>query len=240
MQFIRYINLAALAGVLYVNYLANAKPINGLNTGEISDMYPSLFTPAGITFAIWGVIYLLLLAFVIYAAANRYSNDTRINALFLVTCICNMAWIFAWHYLQTGLSVLIMLLFLVALIAIYRVLPSREGKPFWFVRVPFSVYLAWICVATVANISAWLIDMSFNPSFGQVITAVMIITLLAILYIIQQQQRNWAFSLVVIWALVGILLARTWDQHMLIMIPAGAGIIFAAWTTIRAKFSPVQ
>jgi len=232
----RYLNIAVLLGVLYVNYLANAQPINGLTTGEVSDMYPSLFTPAGLTFSIWGVIYLLLAAFVIFAAVKRYTNDQTINTLFFVTCICNMGWIFAWHHLLTGLSVAIMLAFLASLILIFRVLPVRDQREFWLVRVPFSVYLAWICVATVANISAFLLDLGFNPSFSEIITSLMIIALLVILFLIQKSRRNWAFTLVVIWALTGIIIAREWPSYMVIILTAGAGILFSLWATLRAKY----
>jgi hypothetical protein len=230
----RYLNIAAFAAVVYVNYLANARPINGLTTGEISAMYPSLFTPAGITFSIWGVIYLLLLAFVVYGAIRRFTNDDWIHPLFLITCICNASWIFAWHYLQTGLSVLIMLIFLITLINIYLRLPGGRGKEFWFVRVPFSVYLAWICVATVANVSALLIDLNFTTSFEALFTIVMIAALLAVLYFVQRINRNWPFTLTVIWALGGIMLARNIDNYISIVIAAGTAILVSVWITSRA------
>ena len=238
MKYIKYINILALAAVLYVNYLANAQPINGLTTADVSNMYPSLFTPAGITFSIWGVIYLFLIAFVFFAAAKEYSNDNYINTLFLLTCLCNMAWIFAWHHLRLGLSVVIMLTFLILLIAIFRKLPEAGGKEFWLVRVPFSIYLAWICVATVANVSALLLDIGLNPSYGGIITAIMIIVLLSVLYMVQRQQRNWPFSLVVIWALSGIIIARSWDQHAIIIITAAAGILFAVLSTVKGRITP--
>lgn len=231
----KYINIIAFSGVLYVNYLANALPINGMTTGAISDLYPSLFTPAGITFSIWGIIYLLLLSFVIFAVFRNYTNHESINPLFLLSCICNMSWIFAWHYLQTGLSVLIMIVFLITLTSIYRQLPGREAKSkeFWLVRVPFSVYLGWICIATVANISAYLIDLGINPPQAPVITAIMIGVLMVVVYLVQQRERNWAYSLTVIWALGGIILARLNDDHLMIAVVAGAAVIITLISTLR-------
>ena len=234
----KYLNIIGLGGVLYVNYLANAQPINGLTTGEISNMYPSLFTPAGITFSIWGLIYLMLLCFAVYSLVRRYTNDMTINPLFQLTCVCNISWIFAWHFLQTGLSVLIMIVFLITLIAIFRKLPrpNRSSAEFWFVVVPFSVYLGWICIATVANVSAYLIDLGFNPSFSPYITSVMIGILLVVVFMIQQMERNWAYSLTVLWALGGIILARSSDPepNTLIITTAAAAMILVSVLTVRA------
>jgi len=114
-------------GVIAVNALANILPINGYNTGQISAFYPNAFVPAGFTFSIWGVIYLLLLSYTIgftyYSIKGQHPKAfifiERINTYFLLTCIFNMSWIVAWHYLQIELSVLIMLLFLTTLIQLF-------------------------------------------------------------------------------------------------------------------------
>ncbi len=234
----KFLNIIGLGAVLYVNYLANAQPINGLTTGEISNMYPSLFTPAGITFSIWGIIYLLLLGFVIFALVKPYQNDSSINPLFLLTCVCNISWIFAWHYLQTGLSVLIMIVFLISLIAIFRKLPrpSLSAGEYWLVVIPFSVYLAWICIATVANMSAYLLDLGFNPSIAPYLTSLVIGVLMIVLFKVEQIERNWAFTLTVLWALGGIILARSNEAqpNSLIIATAAVAMIIAIVLTLRA------
>ena len=157
-------------GVIAVNALANILPINGYNTGQISAFYPNAFVPAGFTFSIWGVIYLLLLAYTIgytyysiqrqaYPKAFRFIE--HVNTYFLLTCIFNMAWIVAWHYLQIELSVLIMLLFLSTLIQLFlktktMALDLSLTQRF-ILQTPFIVYLGWISVATIANITALLV-----------------------------------------------------------------------------------
>src|SRR5688500_13792065 len=114
------ISTVGLVAVLVVNILANALPINGMNTGEISDQYPSMFTPAGVTFSIWSVIYLMLIGFIVYAWRNR--NDSRVQALlpgFIMTCVLNVSWILVWHNLLPVVSVIIMLLLLGTLVNIF-------------------------------------------------------------------------------------------------------------------------
>jgi len=115
-------------GVIAVNALANILPINGYNTGQISAFYPNAFVPAGFTFSIWGVIYLLLLSYTIGFTFYSFKPQQhpkafkfieRVNTYFLLTCVFNMSWIVAWHYLQIELSVLIMLLFLSTLIQLF-------------------------------------------------------------------------------------------------------------------------
>ena len=121
------LNLVGFALVLTFNALANILPINGYNTGEVSAFYPNYFVPAGFTFSIWGVIYLLLMGFVIcslLAALPSFPTQARkaiakASPLFLLTCLLNAGWIVAWHYLYLGLSLFIMLILLITLIKLF-------------------------------------------------------------------------------------------------------------------------
>lgn len=153
-------NLAAFVLVLAMNTLSNVLPLNSQTMPEISAKYPSLFTPAGFTFSIWGVIYLGLMIFVIYQALpSQRDNDaiSRISRLFQLSCLANAAWIVVWHYDLLWLSLLIMLLLLASLIGIYRqLLDEVEHAPVsqhLALHLPFSLYTGWITVATIANVS---------------------------------------------------------------------------------------
>lgn len=162
-------NIVAFIGVLVINAMANGIPINGQNTGEVSAKYPSLFTPAGFTFSIWGLIYLSLTAFVIYQAlpAQRcHQTLAKIGPLFIANCVANAGWIFVWHYDLLWLSLLLMAAILLTLILIYRALraagpPSSNGE-WWCLRLPFSLYTGWITVASIANISCLQIAMGWD------------------------------------------------------------------------------
>ena len=153
----------AVIAMITVNILANALPINGQATGEISDRFDVYFVPAGYVFSIWGLIYLGLLGYAIYQAlpAQAQNPDLQsIGYLFVLSSIANIAWIFFWHYNLFTLSVVAMLALLILLILIYlrldigraQVAPAMK----WLVHLPFSIYLGWITVATIANITSWL------------------------------------------------------------------------------------
>ena len=153
-------NLAAFVLVIVLNVMSNALPINGQTMPEISAKYPSLFTPAGFTFSIWGVIYLALLLFVIYQALpSQRSNETiaGISRLFQVNCVANASWIVAWHYDLLTVSLLLMLVLLVTLILIYRallgVVEQASITQHLLLHIPFSLYTGWITLATIANVS---------------------------------------------------------------------------------------
>ncbi len=208
------LNLLTLVLTLVVNSLANILPLNGMNTGQISDSLPSLFTPAGYVFSIWSIIYIGLIAFGIYQALPSQRNNPRIERMgwwFVIANLFNSAWIFAWHYLQFGLSVVLMLGLLVSLLVIYERIGRRAASRVetWTVNVPFSIYLGWITVATVANIASLLISLGWN-GFGipAVLTVVMIgvATLLGMLMILLK--REIAYPLVLIWAFAGIAAVR--------------------------------
>lgn len=202
-----------------VNALANILPINGQGTGQVSDFYPNLFAPAGITFIIWGLIYLLLAGFTLYVLGLfRDSNAkaellNKIGILFSVSSLANALWIFSWHYHHIGLSVLLMIVILVCLIIINRnmrgeILTTKEKL---IIRLPFSVYFGWITVATIANITTFLVSINWN-GFGisEMIWAIIIIIVGMMIGLATMiKNRDIAYGIVLIWAYIGILIKHT-------------------------------
>jgi hypothetical protein len=167
------INALSLVAVLYVNYLANALPLNGYTTGELSALYPNLFVPAGFTFAIWGLIYGFQLLWVGYQILALLRKNYRallgqrlVGLWFLLSSIANIAWIFSWHYRLPTISLAIMIGLLLILVQIYRNLGIGVRKTShserFFNHLPFSLYLGWISVATIANSTAVLVDWGFS------------------------------------------------------------------------------
>jgi hypothetical protein len=215
---IRVGSLLALLLVLVVNVLANALPLNNLPTGAISDLYPNLFVPVGLTFSIWGIIYSLLLGFVLYGLGLLWKTSPlfentfqKIGGLFILSCILNAAWIFLWHYLFIGLSVLVMIALLVTLIVIYRRLPNKEALSFKervFLVTPFSIYLGWITVATIANITALLVAINWNGwGLSEVFWTVLVLFVGGLITLtFMKKYRDIAYGLVVVWAYFGIFL----------------------------------
>lgn len=198
---------------LAINGLANALPLNGLTTGEISDVFEVYFVPAAYVFSIWGLIYLGLLAFAIYQALPAQQTNPRLTAIRPWAILANLAngvWIFLWHYEQFPLTLIAMLTLLAALLAIYgKLRPGRtlqRALEHWLVDRPFSVYLGWITVATIANVSD-VLDYVGWKGFGLSEAAWMVI-MLGVVAIV-----GWAMSLrehdifylgVLLWALAGI------------------------------------
>lgn len=207
------INLLVFLITIVVNGLANSLPINGVTTGEVSDSFPVYFVPAGYVFAIWGLIYLGLLAFVIYQLLPGQRENRRlerIGAWFALGSLANAAWILFWHYRVFPVTLILMLILLVSLLVIYlrlnigREQVSQVEK--WAVDVPFSIYLGWITVATVANVTDVLYDLGWNgaPLSPQIWAVIMlaIATVLAVAMILTR--RDIAYVLVIVWAFVGI------------------------------------
>ncbi|MDR5658003.1 tryptophan-rich sensory protein [Serpentinicella sp. ANB-PHB4] len=215
-------NLLVFIGTIVVNFLANQLPINNLTTGEISALYPNLFTPAGFTFSIWGLIYTLLGIFTVYQLIVAFNTKKKeqtfvdkIGIWNIILGIGNMSWIFAWHYLYIGTSVIIMLVMLISLIMIYRNLGIGKGskpkKEIYFVFINFSVYLGWISIATIANITTFLVSIDWNgfgisqPFWTVIVMSIGII--LGLLFIFKH--NDIFYGLVINWALFGIYITRT-------------------------------
>jgi hypothetical protein len=217
------LNLLGFLGTVVVNGLAVALPLNNITTGELSDLYPNLFVPAGLTFAIWGLIYVLLAIFVIYQLipsviirrdAQKIDFVQKIGLLFFISCIANIGWIFAWHYKIVPLSLILMLILLGCLIAIYLRLNTGQSEApkaeKYSVHLPFSVYLGWITIATIANVTALLVDINWGRwGFGEQFWAVAVIIVgIAIALSVLFTRKDIYYCLVVDWALLGILLKR--------------------------------
>ena len=208
--------------VITVNALANILPINGYNTGQISGFYPNYFVPAGFTFSIWGVIYLSFLVYSIaYTYYQVYTNKApainhyldKISPWYWATCILNASWILAWHFLQAELSVVIMLMFLFSLIQIFKFTQTIVKEMNLITRLslvtPFSIYIGWISVATIANVTALLVKYQWtggvNPIYWSVI--MIFVSVVAGVFFIQQF-KTIAYPLVIVWAIWGIKAAQ--------------------------------
>ncbi len=240
------ISTLAFIAMLAVNALANILPINGLNTGEVSALYPSFFTPAGITFSIWSVIYLLLLGYIILQWKNSDAYIfAEVSRLFWLSCLLNLGWILSWHYLQVSMSVTLMLLLLLTLAQLFlKVRKVSMTKPAEkiFIRLPFTIYFAWICVATIANISTLLVSNQWDGGIlSPLVWTIVMMTIASLLALfVINKYRAPIFAIVIVWALVGIFIRwnNTEQQvlahaalSLLLIVSGGA---FATWR--KTKF----
>jgi hypothetical protein len=232
---VKYLNLILFAGMIVMNYLANALPLNNKTTGELSDSFPNLFVPAGITFLIWGVIYLLLLIYSIlqFTSADKVTIE-NVSWLFAISCLFNALWIVAWHYGRLPMSLIIMSGLLISLIYINMTI---SHLPTGIIKAAFGVYLGWICIATIANTTALLVRYDWN-GFGisQEAWTIIMISIGAIIAILALYRFNNPFiGLVVIWAFAGIIIKRSADFRS-IVITAAACIAIVGIITILAFF----
>ena len=236
--------ISGLMMVLTVNFLANFLPIAGKTTGELSDSYSVYFVPAGYVFSIWGLIYLFQLAFIIYQALPSQKDSAlqrRVAPWYLLSCVFNSAWIFLWHYQLVGASLIAMLGILVSLVAIYVLLGTGRYETTraetWLLRVPFSLYLAWITVATVANVTTWLESIGWD-GFGlsEVVWGVIILIVATLIESVMALRfRDLAYVGVILWAFVGIAVKHS--DTLAIAITAGlmAVVVAAAFFIAQVR-----
>jgi translocator protein len=238
------ISLVGLAAVVIVNWLANWLPLNDMTTGQISENHPVPFQPAGWVFSIWIVIYALLAVFVIYSFVPRGRRSTRINAVgpvFLIANIANISWVFLWHWLRFQGALVALVVLLGAVATIYLMLravrhdmnlsaPRRLA-----VALPFSVYLAWSIIATLANVEVWMREGGWDGGiFG--LRGWTVIFLLAGIIVaagVAFFGHDAAFPLVFAWAYLGIA-QRQWDDDRLLSILAVLLVVAAAALTVMA------
>jgi translocator protein len=252
-KILQVINIVCFIGVIILNTLASTVGINGRLTGALSDEIPNLFVPAGLTFSIWGVIYILLLLFAIgqarglFSAGRKSPEGTRqVGWLFVLSSVGNIGWLLLWHFRLVGLSLLAMLLILASLVAIHQRLgtgrmPAGRAER-WLFRVPFSVYLGWITVATIANVTAALVKAGWTgfglqPQFWAV-TVVVVAALVTGAVLLTR--RDVAYSLVIVWALAGIALKRSADSSPASQVVFVAAVVCASVVAAATIASAVR
>lgn len=229
----RWWNAVALAAVLMLNWLAEALPLGGRTTGEISAMFPVLIAPAPYAFAIWGLIYALLAGFVIYQLLPSGSKQPEVKAVgpwFIISCLFNSAWILLWHYLYTDSSMFIMLGLLLTLIVLYIRTRSttRSAAVQWLVQLPFSIYLGWIIIAAIVNVAVVLYANDWN---GWGLSAenwalIMLVAATALAVLVGGRYIDPAYIAVFVWAFIAIGAS----------VRATGSMKFAAWLLAAALF----
>ena len=235
------ITVVAFLATMVVNVAANALPINGLTTGAISDRFAVHVIPAGYVFAIWGLIYLLLGAFTTWQALPRNRQDPVLRDLGLLpalTGVLNVTWILLWHHELFALTVPVMLALLSTLVAIHlRLVPhaaTLRGMRYWTMRAPWSVYLGWITVATIANVAQTLAALGFT-GFGLPtpwIGAAVLLVGLGIAVAFVRRYRDAAYGLVIVWAYVGVVVKET--DALVVALVAGGGALLMALLAVAA------
>jgi hypothetical protein len=209
-KILRALTLVSYITMVGVNYLAVSLPLGGRSTGQISDNYANLFAPSGYAFSIWGLIYTLLGIYVVYQLFKKDSKlILKVNQIFIINALLNASWIFSWHYDLIWLSLIIMIGILLTLIKIIDTFKSVDvdKKDKYLAYLPFSIYFGWITVATIANVTVFLVYIGFNglgisDSIWTVI-ALLVGTIIGSLRIIKD--KFFAYGLVFIWAYVAIL-----------------------------------
>jgi hypothetical protein len=232
------LNVLVYITTVVVNSFAGATTLlNGRTTGQVSDAYPTLVTPSGFTFSIWGIIYILLGAFAVYQVLPRNRDKSflkRIDLLFVSSGVLNISWIFLWQYGLFSYSVIFIFGLLVSLIAIYLRLDIGKAAVSFtekvLVHLPFSVYLGWITIASIANVAVALTATGWNgggidPSIWAVTVAAvaLIITLIVI-----ATRKDVGYGLVIAWALLGIMTKQSGNQRVFWATGVGIIIVLAA------------
>lgn len=231
-------NIIAFVLTVLVNGLAGSTTIlGGKTTAEISDANPTLITPAGYVFSIWGIIYILLGIFSVFQALpsqREKEYHERIGWLFVLSSMLNIFWLFLWQFEYLVLSVVIMFSLLATLIAIYlRLKIGKSAVPLsekLAVHTPFSVYLGWITIASIANVAVTLVSVGWDGfRISREIWAVLIIIVaLLITLLVIAIRKDLAYGLVIIWALLGITMKQGENQNIVATTEISAVIIVIA------------
>jgi hypothetical protein len=222
---IKLLNIVGFLAALYVNYLSVVTQLGGRSIRELSDKYANLFTPSNQTFAIWSLIYTLVFIFLIAQFLPSYKSTRFCNSYhFLISCSLNGAWIVAWQLEYIGVSLLIMFALLATLAIINQ---QADAEKLLLPKIVFGVYLGWICIATIANITTWLVSFKLTIPFSiQVFITLAILIVAAIIVAwIMKMLANPFLAIAVVWAFYGIYVKRMADVSEIAYTALGMGVL---------------
>jgi hypothetical protein len=238
--------MGSIWGGIVVNTLSNFFPLKGLNVGQISNqLFSSVqIIPANYAFAIWGLIYLGLIALGFYQFQPSQQQDPALRRsgwLLVMASLAQMGWIYLFQARLFTLSTLAMAGILLPLIAIYLRLDmgsnrtaASHRKARWFVQYPISLYLGWISVATVVNVAIALYSLNWD-GWGiapAVWATVMAVVSGAIAAVISVRHRDPIFVMVIVWALVAIALRHS-EVKLLAITAAAEAVALTALVILQ-------
>lgn len=239
-------NVLSFIFALFASYYINVKGIDGKNIGQISDKYHTLVTPADYAFSIWGLIYLFLFGFLIYQGYQLWRKKDaqlvqKISVFFIISSLANGAWTYIWLKEYTFLSVLVMLTLLGSLVILNKRLNNTISKSIGYkvlVAFPLGIYVGWVILATVTNISAYLVSVGFNGELlPPSVWAILILLTATIIYVfLLLKKKWWQTSIIGIWGFVAIVIAQ-WDNHDQVVWTAGLAVIVLIVLLIKMIFT---
>ena len=231
---LKWLNIIAFVAVILINGLAGSTTlIGGQDTAQVSDNNFTLITPAGYTFAIWGIIYTLLGLFVIYQAlpSDKGKSTEKVGWFFILSCIANICWLFLWQFEFLAVSVVLMFLLFASLLKVYLNLGISKSSISWRERIavqaPFSVYFGWITIASIANVAAALVSVGWDGFGLSAETWGILVILIALLIttLVVITRKDVAYGLVIVWALIGISVGQSDIQNISLLTQVSAVVV---------------
>jgi hypothetical protein len=234
------------------------------NVGEVSNSFENYFTPAGITFAVWGYLYLIVIAYAIYQmlpAQRERTLHRRIGGWVALGCAASTLWppvfsmagLYGTSEFRIGFVWLSVLLIAVLAISLIMVVVQLRGlrdvmtrTDQWLVALPFLSYLAWASVATIANVTTLLIALGWDPGangafWSTVMIIVATVIVIGVLFYSRSHVGIIGFAAVIVWALLGIYLGNK-DESALVgmtaLIATGVVTLFTLWRLVALPPSP--
>lgn len=221
-KFLYFLNVVGLLAMIIINAMANLLPINDQRTDTIASQYDNLFMPAEFTFNIWSIIFAGLIAFVIYLGVGLKRNKPvpelvlgQLGIVFFLSCIANLGWIIAWHFEQFTLTIIFSSTLLLALIDLNKRIRtissenSTQSDFSWFVRMPFGLYLGWMCIAVLSNVTVFLHSNEWHFGLSESLWSLMMIIASGFIALwLLSRFRLISAAMAVAWGIAGILFKR--------------------------------
>lgn len=196
--------------------------------GEISFKYPSLFTPPGYTFSIWGIIYLSFIVYCIIQLQGSKLDKKIYNQLSVPLLLANIfaaiwIWVYTSELLAASVVIILFMLFLSIEMFISSGNKSKQPKYNWWLQVPFSMFFGWLSVAFLANLSVLIASIQGKENASLTIGFIILAGLAAVL--ISLRSLNPVYPAVISWATFAMWTGKRSDHPLIANVALTAAII---------------
>ncbi len=210
-------------------------PLGTVTKGTITGSYQSIFDPADFTFALWIVINIFLLVFIISQLLLPGSHElsrwirNKTGILFALSCILQSLWYMSKHMEYYDLALIFILGLTFRLFILYKKLSVVKQTDFFkkLIIDGFSLYLGFASMELLSTYSLMIQTMENLYLDYDLVTIclIMVATLMAIAFIVYE--KNHIYAAAVLWTLFGIFFKNMTDTNeKTAMMAAAIGIGF--------------
>jgi hypothetical protein len=191
--------------------------------------------PAGYAFAIWGLIYLWLIAHAAFGLMKRRGDPAFVKPAVPLTLSVVLGTVWLAIAVASPIPAAVAIIAMAAF-AIYAYVIADPAQDRWLLSAPLAIYAGWLTAASAVSTGVILAGYGILPDTG---AALMMLGLVLIIGIAMQIKRPNLpiYGATIVWAIIGIVV-KSWGVNPTVGYAAIVGAVVMALVTLAQLRRP--